>query len=96
MDTSLDFSMSQSGAMDFPSVNTPGGKGKGQPLSVGAAIEARHGGGRKWFPGKISAASDDGTFDIDYADGDKETAVRAPASDSARAKGSRKSRARRR
>ncbi|KAH8091074.1 tudor domain-containing protein [Aureococcus anophagefferens] len=51
MDNSLDFSMSQSGAVDFPSVNTPSKK---DALAVGAAVEARHNGGRKWYPGKIS------------------------------------------
>ena len=72
MDNSLDFSMSQSGAVDFPSVNTPSKK---DALAVGAAVEARHNGGRKWYPGKISKAHDDGTFDVAYDDGDRESGV---------------------
>ncbi|KAH8049180.1 tudor domain-containing protein [Aureococcus anophagefferens] len=71
MDNSLDFSMSQSGAVDFPSVNTPSKK---DALAVGAAVEARHNGGRKWY-GQDLKAHDDGTFDVAYDDGDRESGV---------------------
>eukprot|EP00968_Pinguiococcus_pyrenoidosus_P006899 scaffold456_cov252-Pinguiococcus_pyrenoidosus.AAC.1 len=43
----------------------------------GDKIEARYRGGSKWFPGKISRANHNGTFDIRYDDGDAETAVNA-------------------
>ena len=44
---------------------------------MGNVVEARHGGGRKWFPGKISAVNEDGTFDVAYDDGDKESGIEA-------------------
>jgi small ubiquitin-related modifier len=42
-------------------------------LQVGDRIECRHGGGPKFFPGSVQAASADGaTFDVLYDDGDVE------------------------
>ena len=47
------------------------------PLSVGESIEARHGGGPKFYPGTVTAVhADDNTYDIAYADGDKESHVK--------------------
>ena len=39
-------------------------------------VEARFGGGEKWFKGKVSRARSDGTFDILYEDGDTEMRVK--------------------
>lgn len=38
-------------------------------------IEARYNNGFYWFKGQIAACHDDGTFDIDYDDGDQEFRV---------------------
>jgi len=46
------------------------------PLSVGDAIEARFGGGPDFHSGKVAAVNGDGTYAIDYSDGDKEPAVK--------------------
>ena len=40
-------------------------------------VEARHGGGAKYYPGKIARDNRDGTYDVDYNDGDKENNVPA-------------------
>ena len=45
--------------------------------AVGTVVEARYRGKSKYYPGKIRRVNDNGTFDVDYADGDKETSVRA-------------------
>ena len=47
----------------------------GPLFSVGQAIEARHGGKKKFYPGTISGVNDDGTFDVKYEDGDSEKSV---------------------
>jgi len=44
-------------------------------LRDGDKVEARYRGRSKWYPGKISRDRGDGTFDIDYDDGEKETRV---------------------
>ncbi|KAJ1458565.1 hypothetical protein M885DRAFT_90783 [Pelagophyceae sp. CCMP2097] len=44
-------------------------------LSEGAKVEARYRGRSKFYPGRISRDRGDGTFDIDYDDGEKETRV---------------------
>ena len=41
----------------------------------GDKIECRHGGGDDYFPGVIKKVRKDGTYDIDYEDGDKEKSV---------------------
>ena len=41
----------------------------------GGAVEARFRGGSKYYPGRISRVRLNGTFDIDYADGEKEVGV---------------------
>ena len=45
-------------------------------LQKGDKVEARYRGREKWFKGKISEDRGDGTFDVDYDDGEKETRVR--------------------
>ena len=47
-----------------------------QRLHLGDKIEARHAGGEWWFPGHVVQIHDNGTYDIDYEDGDHETEVR--------------------
>ena len=44
-------------------------------FSVGQRVQARFGGGDEFYPGKISAVSDDGTYSIAYDDGDREDDV---------------------
>ena len=44
-------------------------------LAIGALVEARFDGADEWYPGAVTAAHADGTFDIAYDDGDDETAV---------------------
>ena len=43
--------------------------------SVGDVVEANYGGKGKWYPGKIASANSNGTFDIEYDDGDSERGV---------------------
>ena len=43
-------------------------------LEVGARIEAKYKGKKKYYPGKVAARSGD-TYDIDYDDGEKESGV---------------------
>ena len=69
MDGSLDFSVSGD---TFPGGRTPA---KAPQLKEGQECEARFGGESEWFPGTIKAVNADGSYDIDYADGDKETKV---------------------
>ncbi|KAJ1446765.1 hypothetical protein M885DRAFT_545339 [Pelagophyceae sp. CCMP2097] len=47
--------------------------------AVGDRVEARSGfrGGAEYYPGTITAARDDGTFDVVYEDGERETSVEA-------------------
>jgi hypothetical protein len=47
----------------------------GEPLKKGAKVEARFAQGKNWFEGVIKLARKDGTYDIHYADGDKEEKV---------------------
>eukprot|EP00940_MAST-03C_sp_MAST-3C-sp2_P002666 g2666.t1 len=44
-------------------------------LVKGAAVMAQYGGKKRWFPGKIVRARENGTFDVLYADGERETHV---------------------
>jgi hypothetical protein len=46
-------------------------------LKVGAKVEARFGGGARWFKGRVARAHDNGTFDVEYEDGDRESHVSA-------------------
>lgn len=45
------------------------------PINVGDLILARFEDGPKWFPGIIRAVNEDGTFFVQYADGDEEQSV---------------------
>ena len=45
-------------------------------FAVGARVECRHGGGSTFYPGVVVAANE-GAYDIDYDDGDKERGVAA-------------------
>ncbi|KAH8054922.1 alpha-kinase [Aureococcus anophagefferens] len=54
------------------------GGAKPAGLAVGAAVEADYGLKGHWYPGKIAAAHD-GTYDIDYDDGEQEFGVAAAA-----------------
>ena len=54
------------------------GGAKPAGLAVGAAVEADYGLEGHWYPGKIAAAHD-GTYDIDYDDGEQEFGVAAAA-----------------
>ena len=69
MDGSLDFSVSGD---TFPGGRTPA---KVVKLVQGASIEARYGGDGEWFPGKVEAVNGDGTYNVAYADGDRESHV---------------------
>jgi hypothetical protein len=44
-------------------------------IDVGVAVEARYKGKSRYYPGVISRARSDGTFDVDYDDGEKEMGV---------------------
>jgi WD40 repeat protein len=44
-------------------------------LVVGSKVEARYRGKTKWYPGVITRDRGDGTYDVDYDDGEKETRV---------------------
>ncbi|CAN0452791.1 unnamed protein product, partial [Discosporangium mesarthrocarpum] len=53
------------------------GDGEGSPHSIGEVregdkVEARYRGSGKYYKGKIAKVNTDGTFDIDYDDGEKE------------------------
>lgn len=45
-------------------------------LAVGDKVEGRFRGGRRWFPGVIGRVNLDGTYNVDYDDGDKERGVK--------------------
>jgi hypothetical protein len=54
-----------------------GGRSKSKPrLRVGSKVKARYRGMSKFYAGVVTRDSGDGTFDIDYDDGDKETRVK--------------------
>ena len=44
-------------------------------FSKGQKVEGQYGKGSKWYPGVISSANSDGTFDVTYEDGDFEAGV---------------------
>ena len=52
-----------------------GGRTRRGRLREGAKVEARYRGRSKFYPGRIARDRGDGTFDIDYDDGEKETRV---------------------
>jgi hypothetical protein len=46
-----------------------------EEFGKGSKVEVRHGGGSRYYKGKITRKRTNGTFDIEYDDGDKEMAV---------------------
>jgi hypothetical protein len=42
---------------------------------VGDAVDARFNGKSRWFPGRVSAVNENGTYGIEYDDGDTESAL---------------------
>ena len=52
-----------------------GGGGGMDDFSVGMKVEARYRGKSRYYPGRISNVHRDGTCDIDYDDGEKESRV---------------------
>ena len=44
-------------------------------FSVGARVDTRYRGRSKYYPGAVAAVHDDGTYDIDYDDGEQEKHV---------------------
>merc|ERR1711988_991622 len=59
-----------------------GGSPRGSPrgaggLKVGMKVSARYRGKARYYPGRIGRANEDGTFNIDYDDGENESYVKA-------------------
>ena len=52
-----------------------GGGGGGGKLREGDKVEARYRGKSRYYPGRISRDRGDGSYDIDYDDGEQETRV---------------------
>ncbi|KAG3179720.1 hypothetical protein C6341_g7374 [Phytophthora cactorum] len=50
---------------------------RSKPLTVGKKVKAHYKKGKRLFPGKITRVRSDGTYDIDYDDGEIETRVEA-------------------
>ena len=50
-------------------------RGGGSRLEEGMKVEARYRGRSRYYPGRIRRENRDGTFDIDYDDGEKEMGV---------------------
>ena len=46
-------------------------------IEVGSKVEANYRGKGRFYPGRIALVNGDGTFDVDYDDGEKETRVAA-------------------
>ena len=65
---------------DMIRMKEDGGKKVGRappPLEAGDKVEANYKGKGKWCPGKIKRARLDGSYDVDYNDGEMETGVGA-------------------
>jgi hypothetical protein len=45
------------------------------PYEKDEKVDARHGGGKKLYPGRIDCVNADHSYDVSYADGDKEEGV---------------------
>ena len=60
--------------LDAPKADV--GRGSKARLEEGAKVEANYRGQGKWFSGKIKRDRGDGTFDVDYDDGEQETRVK--------------------
>eukprot|EP00616_Rhizochromulina_sp_CCMP1243_P009413 CAMPEP_0118966330 /NCGR_PEP_ID=MMETSP1173-20130426/3806_1 /TAXON_ID=1034831 /ORGANISM="Rhizochromulina marina cf, Strain CCMP1243" /LENGTH=408 /DNA_ID=CAMNT_0006915089 /DNA_START=32 /DNA_END=1258 /DNA_ORIENTATION=- len=48
-----------------------------ETFEVGTKVEAKYGGGATWYLANVAAVKADGTYDLDYVDGSKETGVAA-------------------
>jgi hypothetical protein len=46
-----------------------------QEIKVGSKVEARYKGKSRYYPGRVRRVCSDGTYDIDYDDGEKETGI---------------------
>ena len=68
-------SLGSSGLNRSPQRDGTRGGDEGAAFVEGGAVEARFRGGSKYYPGRISRVRLNGTFDIDYADGEKEVGV---------------------
>merc|ERR1719230_2458315 len=51
------------------------GRGGGEEFSAGMKVEARYRGKSRYYPGRIAHVHRDGSCDIDYDDGEKESRV---------------------
>merc|ERR1711988_292921 len=60
---------------DIQAEDGGGGGGGGGKLREGDKVEARYRGKSRYYPGKISRDRGDGTYDIDYDDGERESRV---------------------
>ncbi|OQR88598.1 hypothetical protein ACHHYP_06727, partial [Achlya hypogyna] len=60
---------------DLVRVVKMGSPKKNTALKVGTKVEARYKGKSKYYPGKIAKAHSDGSYDIDYDDGEKEKRI---------------------
>ena len=58
------------------SPRSPRHGGGGARLEMGMKIEARYRGKTRYYPGKIGRDNRDGTYDVDYDDGEKESGVK--------------------
>ena len=59
-----------------PSLLRPSARVKGETNVVGLQVMARYKGGDRYFPGVIVEDNGDGTYDIQYDDGDYEDSVK--------------------
>merc|ERR1711988_549851 len=60
---------------DIQAEDDGGGGGRGGGMREGDKVEARYRGKSRYYPGRISRDRGDGTYDIDYDDGEKEQRV---------------------
>lgn len=60
-----------------PQSNSPARTGAVGVFELGQRVEGRYGGRDNWYPGTISAKRMHDVYDIEYADGDKESEVHA-------------------
>jgi hypothetical protein len=77
-----DMDVPAGGVRAFPTTPKPEDRGAeaaaaGGQFREGQKVEARFRGRSKWFKGKVLRANRDGTYDVEYEDGDRETDVNA-------------------
>ncbi|CAM9455588.1 unnamed protein product, partial [Laminaria digitata] len=66
---------SSSGTAGRDKFKTPETQAAANGFNVGDKVEARFGGGSRWFKATVKRTNTDGTVDLLYADGDKERGV---------------------